>query len=166
MTKDIRLTEEILLVGWLSVRFSFHLSFCLWGFRWYWALSSHICLCDSNYLHNCYIFLKKLDISRGWFTWNKVVWKKTCCGQRVDDTHRTRIGRPRERICGFVAGLLRRATKLLGMWRGILNVGNIVEKVSDSNMAMNLYIIVELTISYELSLEQAFNRIVYSNLQT
>lgn len=45
-------------------------------------------------------------------------------------------------------------------------MGNIVEKVSDSNMTMNLYIIVELTISYELSLEQAFNRIVYSNLQT
>lgn len=44
-------------------------------------------------------------------------------------------------------------------------MGNIVEKVSDLNIA-SLYIIVELTIPYELSLEQVFNRIVYSNLQT
>lgn len=44
-------------------------------------------------------------------------------------------------------------------------MGNIVEKVSDLNMATSLYIIVELTIPYELSLEQVFNRIVYSNLQ-
>lgn len=61
--------------------------------------------------------------------------KRAVDRERLDDTHGTRIGRPRERTCGFVAGILHCATKLLGMWRGTSSVQNIVEKVSDFNTA-------------------------------